>query len=164
RGGLRDRWGRRGGRRRGGDLRDLLAEGGELLLLRVGGLPQRGDRFLLLLPLLVAERDERDGVGRRGVGARVLLDDLRQRLPGLIVVPGGHLFARLLEQRRGLPVVRHGEDEGDDGGEEKIRQEGGDEEESANAHAIKNDSRSGPREFPHQRHELRAAAVLDRHR
>src|ERR1043165_297149 len=127
-----------GGRRRGGrgvgDLVDLFGERGELLLLRVRGLAQRGDRLLQLLALGIAERGERDGGRRGGVGARVLLDDLRERLAALVVLAGGDFLPRLLQQRRGLHVVRHGENEVDDDGGEHRGEERGDDEETANAH------------------------------
>src|SRR5205823_6901277 len=106
--------GRGGGGRGGGQRVDLPGQRGELLLLRVRGLAERGDALLQLLALLVGHRDERDRGRGGGVGARVLLDDLRQRLPRLAVLTRGHLFVRLLQQRRCLHVVRHRQDEVDD--------------------------------------------------
>src|SRR6266542_5906639 len=83
--------GRGGGGRGGGDLLDLIVQRGEQLLLRVRGLAERGDGLLQLLALLIGHRDERDGGRGGGVGAWVLLDDLRERLPRLAVLTRGHL-------------------------------------------------------------------------
>src|ERR1041385_3744739 len=131
---LRGGGGRRSGGRSVGDFVDLLGQRGELLLLRVGSLAQRGDRLLQLLALGVAERGERDGGRGGGVGARVLLNDLRERLAAFVVLAGGDLLPRLLQQRCRLHVVRDSEDEVDDDGGAHRREERGDDEETENAH------------------------------